>query len=119
MNQHFYTTAERIQQLRQLERGLANLVPFSILMGLAQTPHYEDALRRTRILLETGFNQADLTSLARAIPDVFHRGRDWEAQYLVKKPDGSWGFSEEYLNIQARLGPVMRAVDALRTLGYY
>ncbi|MCF5805777.1 MULTISPECIES: hypothetical protein [Pseudomonas syringae group] len=119
MTEHRYTEAERIQQLRKLEQALVALLPVSIQLGLEQTPDYHEALCRTRVLLETGFTQTDLTDLSRSVPDAVPRGRDWEARYLVQKADGSWRWPEWFSELESRLVPVIRTAETLRTLGYY
>ncbi|KPX27279.1 hypothetical protein ALQ08_103673 [Pseudomonas syringae pv. delphinii] len=119
MTEYRYTEAERIQQLQLLEQGLVALLHVSVQLGLAQTPYYQEALCQARFLMETGFTQTDLTRLSRSVPDAVSRGRDWESQYLIQKPDGSWGWPEWFLELESQLAPVMKSAETLRMLGYY
>lgn len=118
MTEYRYTDNDRVEQLRTLERSLVELIPTAERLGLVQAQQYMRALEQTRELLVNGFTQADLTVLARAVPDVFLRHKDWLPP-LEKAPDGSWQEPAWFPELEEKLQPALSAAGMLSTVGFY
>jgi hypothetical protein len=114
-----YSDADRRSQLRQLVAALEHLVPVAKNLGLVQLPSFEAALARAKVLSESQFSQAELSSLAREVPDVLPRHRDWASQFLQRQPDGSFSMPAWIESLEAVLQPALKAAETLRTVGYY
>ncbi|MDG2530398.1 hypothetical protein [Caulobacter endophyticus] len=115
--EHYFTPDEKRQQLRQLIAALTDLVPV-----LAVTPGYEGHVAAFETVLDQaeralveGFDQAKLSDLAGAVPRLFHPR--WEPP-LEQLADGRWQEPDWYQALAAKLDPVLKAADALRTVGY-
>jgi hypothetical protein len=114
-----FTTNDRKSQLGELAGALGRLVPVASELGLSQASDYVAALARTNSLLAMTPTQEELSELARSIPDVVYRHKDWESGLLVRKPDGSTGMPDWFERLEAVLQPVLAAALKLREIGYY
>lgn len=118
--EHLYTRAERIRQLRQLAGALDALIP---LLEMAPKPPeqlvaYHAARERAYELTGREFRQEEITALGRSVPDLFYRYREWEPP-AEQMPDGSWKEADWFAEIEARLQPVLKAAEALASIGCY
>lgn len=118
--EHRYTVAERTQQLHALVFALDELIP--VLRALPEfsdrVAEYQAARERAVELTQVGFDQGDLSSLSRAVPDLFYRHKDW-APPLVELADGRWSEPKWFIELERKLQPVLEAAQKLQTLGYY
>lgn len=119
MSTHIYNETDRKAQLKQLANALVELIPVACELNLDQTASYEKALVRTNELLTRGFTQKDLSELARSVPDVFYRHKDWESKMAMKQQDGSWDYPSWFKKLETKLQPALSAASELSTLGYY
>ena len=119
MSIRIYTAGDRTAQLGELAEALKQLVPVAEQLHLSQATDYVAALARANTLMATAFTQADLSELARSIPDVVGRHKDWESQYLVRRADGSTGFPDWLERLEVVLQPTLEAAQKLKELGYY
>ena len=119
MRTSIFTTNDRKSQLGELAVALRRLVPVATELGLSQASDYEAALARTNTFLAMTPTQEDLSVLARSIPDVVYRHKDWELNLLVRKPDGSTGMPDWFERLEAVLQPALAAAMKLREIGYY
>ena len=120
MAEHRYTIRERRRQLKSLAKSLRELIPtvaanpeFS-----DRTPLYQVALDETERLLQQGFVQEDLSNLAKSIPDLFFRHKEWMPP-VEETDDGKSVQPEWFVKLESRLVPVLRNAMILRELGYY
>ncbi|GAB2615468.1 hypothetical protein GCM10027191_09230 [Novilysobacter erysipheiresistens] len=118
MAEYRYNQEDRIGQLRDLEVALAALIPLARRLNLRHLPQYEGALECTRTLLAHGFTQAELSDLARQVPDVWVRHKDWLPP-LEKRPDGTWQEPPWFPELEAKLRPALSAAWMLSMVGYY
>jgi len=112
-----YTADDRRAQLGELAIVLGRLIPLANELGLPQATDYVAALERTKLLLATTFTQEDLSALARAVPDVLYRHKEWASENLIRKADGSVGFPDWLERIEVVLQPALSAAHKLRELG--
>lgn len=113
-----YNLEDRLGQLRDLELALISLIPVAARLKLRQASQYEIALEQTRELLGRAFTQEDLSQLARQVPDVWTRHKDWMPP-LEKRPDGMWHEAPWYQELEDKLQPALGAAGFLSTVGYY
>jgi hypothetical protein len=113
-----YNESDRRGHLRELVASLERLIPVARDLKLPQLPSYEAALVQARDLSESKFSQADLSSLSRSVPDALPRHRDWESNYLQRRPDGSVDLPAWIEALEAVLQPTLRAAEILRTIGH-
>jgi hypothetical protein len=115
--EHGYTVEERRQQLVDLAAALPRLIEMvrTLPKLLHLVPEYEGALVRTGELLKQGFDQAQLSSLSRSVPDAFIRHEEWSPP-LELHADGSWREPEWFAPLEERLQPVLKAAGMLREL---
>lgn len=120
MAEYRYTPNDRIAQLRSLERSLGELIPVAEITSatIDLVPQYREALERVRTLACGDFSQEDLSNLSRAIPDAFHRHKDWMPP-LEPSGNGQWQEPEWYTRLDAKLLPVLDLAAKLREIGYY
>ncbi|ULU23185.1 hypothetical protein [Dyella terrae] len=120
MTEYRYTPNDRIEQLRVLERSLAELIPVAEATPatINLVPQYRDALKKARALIGGAFSQEDLSSLSRSIPDAFHRHKDWMPP-LEQSEDGSWQEPDWFRHLDGKLLPVLDIATKLREIGYY
>jgi hypothetical protein len=119
-SEHWYSTAERRQQLAELAAALPELI--TITRATPQVFHlvsqYESALAEENKLLRNGFNQEQLSGLSRMVPDAFMRHKEWLPP-SEQLSDGQWREPEWYVALESKLQPVLKAAGVLRELGYY
>lgn len=115
--EHFFSPTERRTQLVGLVAALDDLIPvLAVTPGYGgRVPEFAAALVRARSLLDDGFEQADLSELARAVPSLFHPR--WEPP-LERTADGSWQEADWYRSLADKLEPALAAAETLRTIGY-
>jgi PAS domain-containing protein len=120
MAEHRYTREERIEQLHALERALVELIPVveATPEAASFTGRYIDALESTKALLGRPFDQEDLSTLSRSIPDVFPRHKDWMPP-LQRTEDGHWQEAEWFKRLDGKLLPVLDVAAKLRVIGFY
>jgi hypothetical protein len=118
--EHRCTPAERRQQLRVLAAALDELILVVIALPefAPRTSDYQAARDRAIELDKTGFSQDDLSSLARSVPDLFSRYKDWVPP-LIKGEDSRWCEPEWFVQLERKLQPALKAAELLRTLGFY
>jgi hypothetical protein len=120
MSEHFYSGEERRGQLEELAEALEALIPLVIdLPAYApRAPVYERALGEARRLVCAGFTQEELSSLARSVPDLFYRFKEWSPP-VEEQQDGSWLEPEWFAALEPRLQRVLEAARRLSEVGYY
>jgi hypothetical protein len=103
-----------------MERSLGELIPVAEATPatINLVSQYREALERTRALIGGAFNQDDLSSLSRCIPDAFHRHKDWMPP-LEQSEDGRWQEPDWFKRLEAKLLPVLDIAAKLREIGYY
>lgn len=120
MAEYRYTIADRQVQLDRLAAALQELVP--VLAALpefaAAVPIYEAAQQQAEHLRREGFTQDQLTALARSVPDLFYRHKDWSPP---AEPTAAGGWQEPawFTRLEARLQPALAAAAILESVGYY
>lgn len=115
--EHRYTLADRREQLETLVEALDELIPLVLARPeyVAWAHEYRTARSRAAELLQAGFDQADLSSLSRAVPELSHK--DWEP--LEKMDDGQWREPAWFVGFASKHQSVSDAATLLRTVGYY
>jgi hypothetical protein len=120
MSEHRYTTAERREHLLDLERALERL-----LAAIRETGEYtehirwfENALSRTRELLNTGFDQTALSALSRVIPRLFHLHKDWVPP-LEMSLDGQHEVPPWFTTLEPLEEAVTACAQRLSAIGFY
>jgi hypothetical protein len=99
-----YTLNDRTKQLHALEQSLVDLIPVAEATPatINLTPQYRYALEKVTALIDGVFDQEDLSNLARAIPDAFHRHKDWMSP-LEPSEDGHWQEPEWFKRLDSKL----------------
>lgn len=119
MVEHYYTVEERVGQLKSLASALSELIPVAELTPAAI---HVDAYRQAQVmaiaLQQEGFTQGQLSSLARAIPDVVERHKDWMPP-MRQSDAGHWIEEEWWGPLDEKLQRVLTLARTLQTLGYY
>jgi DMSO/TMAO reductase YedYZ molybdopterin-dependent catalytic subunit len=81
--QHYFTTADREEQLHQLIAALSHLIEHlqrETNLAASAAP-YEAALEQAHSLLSNGFTPEELLALSRGVPDLFepYRYKEWDS----------------------------------------
>lgn len=120
MHEHRYNKEQRFQQLSELRLALRDLIGVvSVLPSFAHLKSaYEAALADVENLQLHGFEQEHLSALSRAIPDAFHRHKEWIPP-LERDAIGTLIEPEWFLSLESKLQPVLSKARVLRELGYY
>ena len=120
MTEYRYTTEDRREQLAQLSRAIAGLLPV-----LKRLPEFQPALevyaaaqRQAEVLRAGGFTPEQLAALGHAVPDLLYRHKEWEPP-AVRQPDGTSVTAPWFTELDEELQAVLAAARLLYTLGYY
>ncbi|WP_141230175.1 hypothetical protein [Pseudomonas sp. Irchel 3A5] len=119
MAEYRYTSADRLSQLKTLESALTELIRvINSTPAMTYVDDYRLALAKTVELQKEGFNQNQLSALARGIPDVFNRHKEWIPP-MHQIETGEWVEHEWWKLLDEKLQPVLSLAKTLKTLGYY
>ena len=119
MAEYRYTNADRLSQLKKLESALPELIQVaSSTPAMTYVEDYRLALAKAVELQKEGFTQNELSALARAIPDVFDRHKDWMPP-MHQIETGEWVEHEWWTLLDEKLQPVLSLARTLQVLGYY
>ncbi|MDY7533907.1 hypothetical protein RGV33_19865 [Pseudomonas sp. Bout1] len=119
MAEYRYTNADRLSQLKKLESALPELIRVaSSTPAMTYVEDYRLALAKAVDLQKKGFTQNELSALARAIPDVFDRHKDWMPP-MQQIETGEWVEHEWWTLLDEKLQPVLSLARTLQMLGYY
>ena len=79
MSEYRHTEEDRLIQLQKLVTTLECLISYlkQKQLFLNKIDSYESALQEAKNLLENGFNQQQLSTLGRSVPDLFSRHKEW------------------------------------------
>lgn len=116
--EHYFSHAERRAQLERLVATLDDLIP---VLGATpgynlHAPTFQAARDQAVALLSDGFEQAELSELARAVPTLFHPKEDPPLEPTAEP--GGWREPNWYTSLTAKLQPALAAAETLRTIGY-
>lgn len=120
MSEHRYTAEERITQLTRLAAALREAIPAVALHSPVahRDVEFRAALAECERLLQTGFTQEELSTLSRAVPNLFPRYKDWMPP-MERAPNGQLFEAPWFAELDAKLQPVVHAAGKLREVGYY
>ena len=120
MNEHRYTVEERITQLQALATALREAIP--VVAAHSPVAHrdaeFSAALTECERLLQTGFTQEELSTLSRAVPNLFPRYKEWMPP-MDRAPNGQLFEAPWFAEVDAKLQPVVHAAEKLRQVGFY
>ena len=119
MHEYYHTHANRITQLSELCEALQGSLRILKPQRDSAKPSLciELLWQRQSICKQTDFDQAELSKLNHAIPDLFHRHRDWIPP-LVEDGAGGWRTPAWFDALDQVLQPVLAAAAKLRQIGY-
>ena len=123
MSAHYFSQAEREDQLRTLAEALARFIAELESSGKfsEEVATYRQALHETQRLLADGFNQNDLGVLSRSVPRLFWLHKEWSPP--LEEIQGKTGTSLVEPAWFRRLEPfeahVAVAAERLRVIGEY
>lgn len=119
MAEYRYTNADRLSQLKKLESALPELIRVaSSTPAMAYVEDYRLALAKAVDLQKKGFTQNELSALARSIPDVFNRHKDWIPP-MQQIETGEWVEHQWWTFLDEKLQPVLSLARTLQMLGCY
>jgi hypothetical protein len=120
VGEYYFTTDDRRVQLSNLAVALRNLIPLVAALSSEskRATDYASALQRCEELLEKGFTQTEISALARSVPDLYARHKEWVPP-LEQTPAGRWQEPAWFVDLEARLQPALQAAEVLRQVGYH
>lgn len=117
---YFYTTSDRVKQIKTLASSLEALIQEIRLIDKfpSQLEAYQQAFRRCHELLQEGFDQQQFSELNSMVPDLFNRHKEWLPP-LEEDLSGNFREPDWFFRVEEKLKPVLDAAWELRVIGKY
>ncbi|SDD46314.1 hypothetical protein [Aquimonas voraii] len=118
---HYYTEAERKNQLNELIGSIESFLPELERSGqyLKQQAVYKQVCALAKQLVSEGFNQEDLSTLSRNVPRLFWLHKEWTPPLEPTKTGGRLTEPEWFLRLEPLESQVSAAAEKLGVIGEY
>lgn len=118
VGEHVYSEDERRSHLRDFVEAMEQLLASPDLQEQysESLTNYQECLRRGRLLLDSGFTQADLSALSRSFQPALWTHPHWDPP-LTEMPDRTRREPEWYLRFERLHERAATAAERLRVLG--